>query len=51
MALTMKDDGPKQMMYMPPADNQLIAQQPGNQPTTTHMSQPDFGNPPQGDYR
>lgn len=48
MALTMKDDGQQQMMYMPPADNQLIAQQPAVQPTTTHMSQPDFGNPPQG---
>lgn len=48
MALTMKDNGQQQMMYMPPADNQLIAQQPGYQPTTTHMSQPDFGNPPQG---
>ena len=30
MAFTMKDDGPKQMMYMPPADNQLIAQQAVN---------------------
>lgn len=48
MALTMKDDGPQQMMYVPPVDNQLIAQQPGSQPTTTHMSQPDFGNPPRG---
>ena len=48
MALTMKDNGGQQMMYMPPSDNQLIAQQPGSLPTTTHMSQPDFGNPPQG---
>ena len=48
MALTMKGDGQQQMMYMPPADNMMIAQQPGVQPTTTHMSQPDFGQPPQG---
>ena len=48
MALTMKDSGQQQMMSIPPADNQLIAQQPAVQPTTTHMSQPDFGNPPQG---
>ena len=27
MALTMKDNGEQQMMYMPPTDNQLIAQQ------------------------
>ena len=48
MALTMKDGGQQQMMYMPPADNMMIAQQPAVQPTTTHMSQPDFGQPPQG---
>jgi len=36
------------MMYMPPEDNMLVAQQTGGQPTTTHMSQPDFGQPPQG---
>ena len=48
MALTMKGDGQQKMMYMPPADNMLVAQQTGGQPTTTHMSQPDFGQPPQG---
>ena len=48
MALTMKGGGQQQMMYMPPADNMMIAQQPAVQPTTTHMSQPDFGQPPQG---
>ena len=40
MALTMKDDkSSEKMMYMPPADNMLVAQQTGGQPTTTHMSQ------------
>lgn len=48
MALTMKDGGQQQMMYMPPADNMMVAQQPAVQPTTTHMSQPDFGQPPKG---
>ena len=48
MALTMKDDNQQKMMYMPPEDNMLVAQQTGGQPTTTHMSQPDFGQPPQG---
>ena len=48
MALTMKGGGQQQMMYMPPADNMMIAQQPAIQPTTTHMSQPGFGQPPQG---
>ena len=48
MALTMKDNKVEEMMYMPPADNQLIAQQTVDKSTTTHMSQPDFGNPPQG---
>ena len=48
MALTMKDGGQQQMMYVPPADNMMIAQQPAVQATTTHMSQPDFGQPPQG---
>ena len=48
MALTMKDDDHQQMMYMPPADNLMIEQQTGNQPTRTHMSQPNFGQPPQG---
>ena len=47
MALTMKDNGGQQMMYMPPADNQLISTQVANK-SVTHMSQPDFGNPPQG---
>jgi len=48
MALTMKGGGQQPMMYMPPADNMMVAQQPVVQPTTTHMSQPDFGQPPHG---
>tara|TARA_B100001113_G_scaffold159883_1_gene130739 strand:- start:1000 stop:1761 length:762 start_codon:yes stop_codon:yes gene_type:complete len=47
MALTMKDDKMQQMMFTPPADNQLIAPQAVNK-SVTHMSQPDFGKPPQG---
>ncbi|MED6337585.1 MAG: hypothetical protein VYC12_01025, partial [Candidatus Thermoplasmatota archaeon] len=47
MALTMKDDGQEQMMFTPPADNQLITPQAVNK-SATHMSQPDFGKPPQG---
>ena len=47
MALTMKDDGLEQMMFTPPADNQLISPQAVNK-SATHMSQPDFGKPPQG---
>ena len=49
MALTMKDDGQEQMMFTPPADNQMLsAQTPAVTPNQTHMSQPDFGRPPQG---
>ena len=47
MALTMKDDGLEQMMFTPPADNQLITPQAVKK-SATHMSQPDFGKPPQG---
>lgn len=49
MALTMKDNKNQEMMYMPPAGNQMLsAQTPAVTPNQTHMSQPDFGNPPQG---
>ncbi len=44
MALTMKDDSQGQMMFTPPADNQLIAPQAVNK-SVTHMSQPDYGKP------
>ena len=39
MALTMKDNK-QQMMYAPPADNQMRME---NNPTTTHMSSPQSG--------
>ena len=49
MALTMKDNKDQGMMYMPPAGNQMLsAQTPAVTPNQTHMSQPDFGRPPQG---
>ena len=49
MALTMKDNKNQEMMYMPPAGNQMLsAQTPAVTPNQTHMSQPDFGKPPQG---
>ena len=49
MALTMKDNKNQEMMYMPPAGNQMLsAQTPAVTPNQTHMSQPDFGRPPQG---
>ena len=44
LAFTIKDNNAQQMTYMPPADNQLIAQQTVDKSTTTHMSQPDFGD-------
>ena len=47
MALTMKDNKDQGMMFSPPADNQLIGSQAVNK-SVTHMSQPDFGKPPQG---
>jgi len=43
MALTIKDNKGQEMMYMPPADNQMLsAQTPVITPNKTHMSQPDF---------
>ena len=50
MAFVMDDNKGQEMMYMPPSGNQMIATQPqiSATPTTTHMSQPDFGDPPQG---
>ena len=51
MVFAMDDNKGQEMMYMPPADNQMVASHPQISvaaPTTTHMSQPDFGNPPQG---
>ena len=39
MALTMKDNK-QEVMYSPPADNQMMTV---NNPTTTHMSSPQFG--------
>jgi hypothetical protein len=60
MALTMKDNK-QEVMYSPPVDNQMMLSnqglnQPGtytnpdhmSAPTTTHMSQPSFGDPPKG---
>ena len=44
LAFTIKDNNAQEMTYMPPADNQLIAQQTVDKSTTTHMSQPDFGD-------
>ena len=49
MALTMKDNKNQEMMFTPPADNQMLsAQTPAVTPNQTHMSQPDFGRPPKG---
>tara|TARA_B100000212_G_scaffold44063_2_gene28397 strand:+ start:1312 stop:2067 length:756 start_codon:yes stop_codon:yes gene_type:complete len=48
LALTIKDNKNQAMMFMPPADNQMLAAQTAVNPNQTHMSQPDFGNPPQG---
>ena len=47
MALTMKDNKAQDMMFTPPVDNQLVSPQAVNK-SVTHMSQPDFGKPPQG---
>ena len=44
LAFTIKDNNAQEMTYMPPADNQLITQQTVDKSTTTHMSQPDFGD-------
>ena len=49
MALTMKDNKVQEMMFNPPAGNQMLSSQtPAVTPNQTHMSQPDFGRPPQG---
>jgi len=45
MALTMKDDKVQEMMFTPPADNQMLSAQTAvSTPNKTHMSQPDFGD-------
>ena len=51
LIFALDDNKGQEMMYMPPSDNQMIASHPQISvatPTTTHMSQPDFGEPPQG---
>ena len=44
LALTVKDNKGQEMVYMPPAGNQMLgAQTAVSSPNQTHMSQPDFG--------
>ena len=54
LALTLKDNK-QEVMYMPPADNQMISNNDQDvapltitPPTTTHMSAPTFEEPPKG---
>ena len=54
LALTLKDNK-REVMYMPPADNQMISNNSQgvapltiSTPTTTHMSAPTFEEPPKG---
>ena len=44
LALTVKDNKGQEMVYMPPAGNQMLGAQTAiSSPNKTHMSQPDFG--------